>query len=371
MASIQRKRKKDGTYSYYVVTKIGNKLVWKWAGNTKRAAKKVLAEKEYEMLHGIILDSENIKFKQLYGMFIDYCHESDLKPRTINFYEAYIENYLLPYFGDYKVGDIRVLHCRMFLKHLIDNDVISNQTKNHCLRVLKNILNRAVEWEIIIRNPAKNIRLLKVDGLEITVLTPEQIFSLIDCCHKEPYKTFIATACFTGMRAGELLGLQFKDIDLNKNVIHVRRQYNYSYGYQTTKNNEIRDIPIPIVLNNLLQQYIQNYRFSVLDDSPVFAIREETPILRYEKPFKKTLMEAGLPDIRFHDLRHTYCSLMRSKGASSIEVQKIIGHKTQIMTDHYTHVYPESIKKVAELLDEVFDSNADNKDEEDNKDLNS
>jgi integrase len=177
-------------------------------------------------------------------------------------------------------------------------------------------------------------------------------------------------AITTGMRQGELLALKWEDVDLEAGVLQVRRTLStatgggFRFGAPKTAKSR-RSIKLPnTALSSLRKhrkaQLEERMRLGELfvDQGLVFTSRVGTPISRQDlitRSFKPLLKWAGLPDIRFHDLRHTCATLLLSKGVHAKFVQELLGHATiSITLDTYSHVLPGMGDAAAGAMDEAL-----------------
>jgi integrase len=154
----------------------------------------------------------------------------------------------------------------------------------------------------------------------------------------EAYPLF-AAAIYTGMRAGELFGLRWTDVDLGRGLITVQRSFD-----KPTKSGKPRHVPIMHALTPILKEWrLKNQNDLVF---PNDAGNMHTPSPRVvEETYPEVLKNAKLPRLRFHDLRHTFASHWVLKGGDLFRLQKILGHSTQVMTQRYAHLAPDAFEK--------------------------
>ncbi len=177
-------------------------------------------------------------------------------------------------------------------------------------------------------------------------------------------------AVTTGMRQGELLGLKWEDLDFEAGTLQVRRTLStqagrgFSFSLLKTAKGR-RSIKLPEVAKRSLKkhrkaQLEERMKLAGLweDNGLVFATRLGTPVGYQElvmRSFKPLLIKAGLPDIRFHDLRHTCATLLLGKGVHAKFVQELLGHATiSITLDTYSHVLPGMSDAAAGAMDEAL-----------------
>ncbi|MEZ4819964.1 MAG: site-specific integrase [Bdellovibrionota bacterium] len=148
-----------------------------------------------------------------------------------------------------------------------------------------------------------------------------------------------ATAIFTGMRAGEIAGLRWNDIDLNKRLIRVQRSFN-----GPTKSGKERVVPILDALLPLLKHWRLKNPLQVVFPNSVGNLRQPSDRI-FQEVFQKCLKKAGLNRIKFHDLRHTFASHWMMNNGSLYRLKDILGHSTIKMTEHYAHLAPHLYKE--------------------------
>ncbi len=160
--------------------------------------------------------------------------EGPLKPSTINGYHCIIHKHLVPFFGDIQLGHIHGILIEKDFKTGLPEGLTPKTVRN-ILALLQKILNSAVDWGYLAKNPFQGsgkdkVRIPKMSREQKgRALKPEEITKLFDCCVDNTY-TIVATAVLTGMRRGEIFGLRIKDVDFDQATIHVRQALYYKRG---------------------------------------------------------------------------------------------------------------------------------------------
>lgn len=171
------------------------------------------------------------------------------------------------------------------------------------------------------------------DNKRTRYLSESEIQLLRDNCRKDVWP-IVFTALCTGMRRGEILALEWNNVDLvNDNITLLK-----------TKSNKKREIPI---LPELKAMFIQ---LKTKTDGKVFEISKDAFI----GSWKRTLAKLKIPDFKFHDLRHSYSSYFVMNGGDIQILQKLLGHSSLSLTQRYAHLSPEHIKKGAQIMQGVF-----------------
>lgn len=242
---------------------------------------------------------------------------------------------------------------------------LSSETILHHHRLLSTILSCAVEWQLIPSNPCSRVKPPKVERKEANYLDEIQSAELINCLENAPlqYKTIIMLLLYSGMRRGEVCGLEWSDIDFEHCLVSISKSNLYLPGkgiYEdTTKNKSSqRVIQIPQVMIDLLKEHRieQNkLRLSIGDKwqgtKKIFTTTFGSPIHPDSITgwFRKFIKANNLPDIHLHSLRHTNATLLIACGTNIRTVAKRLGHATPITTGN---IYAHAIKTADELASE-------------------
>jgi integrase len=219
---------------------------------------------------------------------------------------------------------------------------LARKTINNHLTVLRKMLATAIEWRMAVTLPA--IKWLKAPQPEFDFLTFEEANRLIECAPNE-WRTMITVAVRTGLRIGELLALQWIDVDLDAGRIVVRRAVSEGI-IGTPKNGRSREVALSKEAADALQNHHRRGEF-------VFCARNGAMLPRHatREPLRFAAKRAGLRFIGWHCLRHTFASHLIMRGAPIKAVQELLGHSTIEMTMRYTHLSPDARREAVRLLD--------------------
>jgi integrase len=233
-------------------------------------------------------------------------------------------------------------------------------TVNKLLVILGAMMKRAVVWRYIGENPVQYVDRVKPKHREMDYLAPEEIRRLLDAASPE-YRPLFATAVLTGARQGELLALRWGDLDLERRVLFIRRTYYPGHGFTEPKSaSGRRAIKISPELSAILREHREAIGGGAGD--LIFGNGTGNPIdatNMLAREFRPALERAGLRQVRFHDLRHTYAALQTASGENFKFIQQQMGHASITTTmDLYGHLLPEASEGAGERLDAlVFSSN--------------
>jgi integrase len=317
---------------------------------------------------GTFRSIQQITFGDFAQKWLKDYSSSRVKPTTYRSYRGMVKWHLAAIFGSQRLTDITPDQVQAYMAKSLREKPNAPATINKTLVLLKQILKHAKQWGYLRENPAEDIKHARVESVEMDYLNPDEVRLLLKHAD-EPYRTLFLTAVLTGMRMGELLALQWGDMDWNANRIHVRRSV---FWYLKREAEELgqdgadlwrftspksKRSKRAIIMSPGLKEALELHRLQC-PASPhdlVFCTPRGTT-LQYRnlirREFEPALTRAGLRKIRFHDLRHTYTSLLIAQGAHAKFIQSQLGHASiQTTLDRYGHLLPEAQVGTGERLD--------------------
>lgn len=351
----------------------------------RRLAKQVLAQREAEAQLGIhrLAPSETPRFGEFAADWLRR-KAPGLKPKTYESYDDVITHHLAPRFGDRHLGSITRHAVEEYLakQHREGTRrgrkgkrvLLAPRTINKALMVLKMILQDTTDQRLLGSNPAAGVRPVKAerdDVEEMHVLQPEQISKLLETATDDGptgrvHSALYLTAVRTGLRRGELLGLRRRDLDIGGRRLFVRR----SLGrIRDGAAYVVREVPLKTRYSRRIIEELPEILLDALRELPtgddaerdyIFQSRAGGPIDpdNLDRAFKRHLALAGLPEIRFHDLRHTHASLLIAAGVRPKAIQARLGHASITTTlNTYGHLMPSAFTGVGAKLEALFMAN--------------
>lgn len=350
--------------SWYCVYRVGGRQRWKKGGSTKREAERTLAGIVNEVHQGTYREIKEIGFKDYAELWLKTYARTKCKATTVRSYEDIIKGHLVPYFDNYPLTSISPASVQKYVvdklseKKRKDRKLVprlSPKTVNNHLVPLKAMLKHAVRWGYLKESPAMYVEKPRVEHEEMEFLTPEEARLFLKNVTPKLYPLFL-TAVSTGLRRGELLALQWGDIDFANSAIHIRRAlYKGLFTTPKSKRSMRRVVMTPTLARTLKRHRLESPANKL---ELVFANIEGKPmdgdnLVRRE--FLPALRRAGLRKVRFHDLRHTFATLLISQGENVKLIQSQLGHASiQTTLDRYGHLLPESHLEAGMRLDETL-----------------
>jgi integrase len=348
-----RKRGKQYAIRYYDAA---GRRRWETIGPNLHEARQVLAERMWERRNGKFrLSRQPITTKEFAAKWDeDYVtvqvQIGRMKESSAESCRSRLRLHVVPFFERMRLDAIALSHVREFMKALLAKE-LSPKTVLNVMMVLKEMLKHAVQWGYLDANPAQYAERPRGEEQEMQILTPPEIRQLLAAAD-EPVRTLLLCAVLTGMRRGELLGLRWEDIDLEGHRVFVRRALWRGKIVTPKSRRSRRTIDMAPTLRSALAQLASRFQgglvFCSPDGKPIdpdnFAHRDWARVLR----------KAGLRRIRFHDLRHTYTSLLIAQGAHPKYIQAQLGHASiQTTLDRYGHLMPDAHAAEARKLDRL------------------
>jgi integrase len=340
---------------------------WLTVNGKLATAQAALDERRRRRRAGETVVVENVRLAAFANAWLD--SQTQLRPSTKALYRIQLDSHVLPKLGRLCVSeicedDVLALIAEMrdgwyYRKDDEGRFVRTQRTQGYSAYTIKGalvplgrILNAAVRRRQIPSNPMARLERGERPSLErrdVRVLSSDEIRILLGSADGRQ-KPLLATALFTGLRLGELLGLTWADIDLEENVVRVRKQLDRTARRAPLKTSRAaRDVELMPALSRLLEKHKNNALKAGRADpeSFVFTSRTGTPLQHRNVPRRvldpamdqAKLTGAGRPRLRFHDLRHTFAGLLIAQGHDIVFIGRQLGHSsTQVTLDVYGHI---------------------------------
>src|SRR5215218_1433311 len=339
--------------AYWVYTSEGPKRRYvqgKTRAEVNQKLTKIMADRD----GGMIFDAGSLTVEEYLTRWLEDSVKGTVRPSTYEVHRHMIQPHINPVLGRLKLKDLSPMHVRSFYHEKLDSG-LSSATVRKMHSILRKALKQAILDGLIPRNVCEAVKPPKVERKEITPLDREQAKALLEAASGDRLEALYVLAIHTGMREGELLGLKWEDVDLELGVLRLRNAL-VSEGGKTALGDvktpkSRRSVRLTRAAADALRGHLEHqlremermgslYRPGGL----VFATESGTlinPSNLRNRSFKPLLKRASLPDICFHDLRHTCATLLFSQGTHPKLVQELLGHAYIAMTlDTYSHFLP-------------------------------
>lgn len=295
-------------------------------------------------------------------------YASSVRPNTFRSYAGVVQLHIIPALGNIKLKDLRIDQIQSLYIKETENGT-SPKMVQYIHSVLRRSLNFAVRWGLLVRNPAIGAIRPKLSRKEMMTLDSDQVRTFLSAAKGSRNEALFWVAVSTGLREGEILGLKWSDLDWKTKRLQVKRQVQrLSGGGLILTEPKSAAGKRMIILSSATVAVLQKHLNSQQDEKMlireywqendlIFPSTIGTPLdpSNMSRDFKRTLEMAGLPNIRFHDLRHTAATLMLLQGTHPKIVQERLGHSNISLTmDTYSHVLPSMQEEAAEKMDEIL-----------------
>ena len=342
-------------------------------GKTRREVQEQLKTALHEQQKGLFVTGPQQKVGQFLTHWLENVHKQSIRSRTYERYEEIVRLHLVPGIGHHQLQKLSPQHLQSFYTKKLEEG-LSPTTVISFHNVLHKALETAVRWNLISRNTCDLVSPPRRKHFEIQPLSTEQVQQLLATARGHRLEALFILALASGLRRGELIGLKWQDINFLTGMLQVRRILTRvpsklpGKGYveaepKTDKGRRSILLP-PFVIEALREHRVKQLESKLKagsawqDHDYVFCTSIGThlnPTRDVLDQLKALLQKAGLPDIRFHDLRHSAATMLLGMGVHPKIVQEILGHNQISMTlDTYSHVLPtmqrEAMSKMNDAL---------------------
>ena len=316
----------------------------------KTSAEVWLTRKEAEILNGDWIDPDagSILLASYGATWID--ERPGLRPKTITLYKYLLRSHIAPYFPTMTIAELTLSTVRRWRKKLLTNGV-SAITTAKAYRLLRAIMNTALDDELIRRNPCRIKGADREESPERPVLTVAQVFALADAAGPR-YRPLILLAAFTSLRWSELAALRKQDIDLESCTVRVTRQINYppGGGHRFGPPKSRAGVRVVVFAALIVPDLAEHLDRLASPEALVFTSPDGKP-LRHSNFRRRVWLPArdlvGLPGVHFNDLRHTGNTLTSDAGANLREMMARMGHDSARAALIYQHSTTDRQRAIA------------------------
>jgi integrase len=362
-------QRKDGRWvgQYLVYLPSGPKYRYIYAKTRKLAANK-LTKAMADRNGGIVFDDENLTLSVFLDVWLSDCVKDTIRVSTFERYKGIADLHISPALGRLRLKALTPAHVQGFYRGRLDSG-LSPATVQKIHVVLHKALSQAVRWSLVPRNVTEAATAPRPSPKEMRPLSAEEVRKLLEASKGDRLQALWVLAVHTGMRQGELLALKWSDVDLEAGKVSVRctltrESGHYTLGEPKTKRSR-RTVKLTGAATEALRAHLGRQmedmdRLGDLyrDQGLVFTSDSGAPLnpsnIR-NRNLRRLTSKAGLPKIRFHDLRHTCATLLLSKNVHPKIVQEMLGHATVAITlDTYSHVLPGMGDQAAEAMEDAL-----------------
>jgi integrase len=326
----------------------------------QKTVREWLQVQQNQLRQGLLPKDEQVTVAQFLGNYMETVGKHTLRPKTIEAYSYLIRIHILPALGKIKLSQLRPDHIQSLYAQTLEKG-LSRRTVYFIHSILHKSLEQALRWGLVVRNVSDLVDPPSPAKRQPTVYTPDQVHQFLASAKGHRFYALFVLAIYGGFREGELLGLQVEDCHLDTGLITVNHAVQYQLGKgvvitEPKTDRSKRSVKLPVTAVKVLKRHIkelnrnQGLLFTTASGKPInprFLI----------KSFKEAIRDAGLPEIRFHDLRHTSATLLLLANVNPRVVQERLGHSSVTLTlSTYSHILPAMQDEAAEKMERILGS---------------
>jgi len=336
---------------------------------SKADAHRKLRELHHQQDNGISIDSEKLSVAQFLDQWLRDYAIPNTSLKTARDYDGVLQRYVRPMVGNIRLDKLTPSHIQAIQASILEKG-LSARTAQLTHRVLSMALKHAVRWGLLSRNVCNAVDPPRIRQKEMRVLDAAGVQRFLESTRQSPYGPIFYLAIYSGMRRGELVGIQWQDIDLRRRTLAINRTVSritnqgLVIGKPKTAHS-LRVISLPQSAVTLLaglrakkREYLERVGLDWDDSAFVFCHANGGPMCpdTLGHAFQKALKRAGLPHLRFHDLRHTHATLMLKEGVNPKIVSERLGHASiHITLQIYGHVMPGMQEAAVDVFESTLD----------------
>lgn len=346
----------------------GGRRVYVYGATAAEAREKLQALRQ-GLKDGLPLPSDRLKFSRFAADWLESVRPS-IRPKTALHYGFLLERYAIPRLGDIPLARIQPSHLERLYAEMMGKG-LSPKTTRHVHAVLHAALEKAVRWNMVPRNVAHLADAPRLAQKELPVLSPAQARSLLAAAEGHRLEGLFVLALTTGARSAELLGLRWRDLDLEAGQAHIRVALEQVSGTFAIAELKTKGSRRTIALSRVAAESLRRHRARQAEEALqlgpawqndwdlVFTTAVGSPLDRHNvlrRDFRPLLRRAGLPEnLTFHSLRHIAASLALANGVALPVLSRSLGHSDMSTTLRvYAHVVPGSERQVATAFDAML-----------------
>ena len=303
-----------------------------------------------------LTEASNMTLDEWLDQWLEKYAATTVRESTLSGYRSYVKNHIEPVLGEKRIAQVSGTDIQKLYDKL--GTYLASGTVRRIHTVLHGILKAAQQARLIPKNPVDDITPPKFSYKQKQILTDEQLTIFMNAiCEDAIWHDLFYTELTTGLRRGELCGLMWKDFDEEEGTLQVRRTVRREKGGILTTGDTktyagTRNIVLPPSTAQLLRERKKRAVSQWIFPNPVKPEQPTAPDAAYKR-MKDLLKKAGLPDIRFHDLRHTFATHALTSGVDVKTLSGLLGHTRAVFTlDTYTHTTGDMQKRAAEIVGE-------------------
>ncbi len=336
-------------------------------GSTREEVQKKLALAVHARETGTLADARGLSTGEFLDQWLVDVIRPSVRPWTYKGYEVHVRLHLKPAIGRVPLERLTAMQVQKLVNDKSQTG-LSPKTVRYMLGTLRSALNQAIRWQLVSRNVATLVDGPRVEQFEIQPFSPDEARRFLESIKGDRLEALYSVALTMGLRQGEALGLRWQDIDLDLGYLRVSKQLQRFNGKLHLVEPKTKRSRRSLAMPNTIAKGLSHHRARQTEEqraagsqwidtglvftTPIGTGLEGTAIT---KDFHRKLAQAGLPQRRFHDLRHSCATLLLVQGVSPRVVMDVLGHSQIGLTmNTYSHVIPDLRREAARRMDDLI-----------------
>jgi len=368
------RQRKDGLWeaAYSYRDALGNLKRRSLYAKTQREVSEKLRATLRTLDQGEAVNTDRQTIAQFLDRWLEDVVKPSVRPKTHHSYAQLVRLHLSPGLGKHQLAKLTPQHVQALMNAKL-SDGLSPRTVQYLRAILRRALGQALKWGLVSRNVATLVDPPRSVQHEMRALNPGQAARLLTAAQGDRHEALYAVAVALGLRQGEILGLRWQDVNFETGKLQVRVALQRVKGQpprlvEPKTRQSRRTIAMPRTIaaqlrahrtRQLEEQLLAGERWQGERWGLVFPSTIGTPLeaRNLVTRYKALLERAGLPDIRFHDLRHSCASLLIAQGIPARVVMETLGHSQISLTmDTYAHIFSDVQRQAADAMDRLFET---------------
>ncbi len=360
-------RRKDGRWTASITLEDRKRKTF--YGKTRKEVQELLKNALHQQQVGALATGPQQTVKQYLEQWLEQVHKPAIRLSSYIKYRGLLDRDILPALGHLRLQKLTPQHVQALYARKLEEGLTA-RTIHSIHSLLHKALDTAVHWDLVSRNVCDLVSQPRPCQHEIRPLNKDQAMQLLKAAREHRLEALLTLAVATGMRRGELLSLRWQDINLADACLHVRHTMNRILGHGIVESEPKtpqgkRKIMLPQFAVEALKEQRTRQQEARLQAGS--AWRDQDLVFSniyggYLDPgntlriFHKLVEEAGLPHLRFHDLRHSAATILLGMGVHPKVVQELLGHsKIGITMDIYSHILPSMQQEAMGKMQDAFE----------------
>lgn len=333
---------------------------------TKKEAEAAMMEAQNAMNKGVYVQPSKTSYKDFITSWLED-KKMNIQNSTFEQYTYFIEKFVIPHLGHMELAELSPRDIQSLYNELKAENRLSEGNIRRLHTLIKSSLNKAVQWEMLLKNPANVVETPKVTKNEVKVWDETEVKKFLEAAKESRYYEAFLISLTTGMRKGEVLGLRFIDVDEKNSTFRiVQTLENTGKAFKKGAKTQAGNRSVSVDKRTMRKVLALKEKYEAEKKASGKTYKDSGLVIRTSigtflsprnllRDFYKAIKKADVKRIKYHDLRHTHASMLLKQGVNPKIVSERLGHANiRITLDCYSHLLPNMQKDTAEAFGDSF-----------------